>query len=62
MVQYPPFNVSLSLVQQSFYSQLLPRNIAYIYDIIICIYRLFIDYSISEINIQHSMLALHKEK
>ena len=47
--------------KNNFISQLLPRNIADIYVINICIYHPLIKSCISEINSQHSMLALHGE-
>ena len=39
----------------------IPKNIANIYVSIICIYRPFIDYTLSGSNSQHSMFTFHKD-
>ena len=58
---YVTLNVRKSWVQQPFNKKLLPRNIEDIYVGIMCICHKYIYYCLFRSNIQHSMLAFHKE-
>ena len=59
--KYPTFNVTASRIQQNINRNLISKNITDIHVGMLCICHNFNDSSISEINIQHSMLDFHKK-
>ena len=61
-VKYTALIVWLSWVQHHINWQLIPKNIANIYVIILCIFHLLIGSSTYGSNIQYPMLAFNKEK